>query len=113
MRVSARPERPEERFAIARPGPVPVGSFPPNPNGLYELLDNVQEWLEDPAGGLRHYAEHAVGKTQRYLSLQRPAHGEQREKGPPGVEHGCSTKVREPRHPSAGNQGNPQPLALC
>jgi len=32
---------------VAYPGPAPVGSFAPNLFGLYEMVGNVAQWVED------------------------------------------------------------------
>ena len=49
---------------------APVGSFPPNPWGLHDMLGNVSEWCLD---GFAHYTEHTMPGTGRRLAVDSPS----------------------------------------
>jgi formylglycine-generating enzyme required for sulfatase activity len=70
------------------PGTAPVGSFEPNPYGLYDMAGNVAEWVRDGYG--------------RYDVMPRPTDGLRREAGRARVHRGGSY---EDDRPEAGRRG--------
>ena len=54
-------------------GPVPVGSFPPNPWGLYDVHGNVWEWCQDWYG--EYHSSHVTDPTGPSSGLFRVIRG--------------------------------------